>query len=94
MIKSIAGGKYLCFTYKGDYKYLGDVYDQIFRDYILTKNIILRGEPLFEQYLNDKNKTATKDLLTKVFIPIKWAIFESTKAEIRSISYIDKVSEI
>ncbi len=69
-IKKINGGRYLCFTYKGDYKYLGDVYDQIFRDYILTKNIVLREEPLFDQYLNDKNQTASKDLLTKIFIPI------------------------
>jgi len=68
--KRIAGGKYLCFTYKGDYQYLGDVYDQIFREYILTKNIILRGEPLFDQYLNDKSETTAKELLTKIFIPI------------------------
>jgi len=69
-IKGISGGRYLCFAYKGDYQYLGDVYDQIFRDYILTKNITLREEPLFDQYLNDKNKTTTKDLHTKIFIPI------------------------
>lgn len=69
-LKRIAGGKYLCFTYKGDYKYLGDVYDQIFREYILTKNIVLREEPLFHQHLNDMKNTSTPNLLTKIFIPI------------------------
>ena len=71
VIKGIGGGKYLCFTYKGDYQNLKDVYDQIFREYILTKNILLREEPLFDHFLNDKNKTATEDLLTKIFVPIQ-----------------------
>ncbi len=70
-IKGIAGGRYRSFTYKGDFQYLGDVYDQIFRDHILTKNIVLREEPLFDQYLNnDGNQTAPEDLLTKIYIPV------------------------
>jgi len=71
VMKGISGGKYLCFTYKGDYENLIDVYDQIFKEYILTKNIVLREEVLFDQFLNDKNNTKTEDLLTKIFIPIQ-----------------------
>lgn len=70
-IKQINKGNYLCFTYQGDYKYLGDVYDQIFKDYIIEENILLRETPLFEQYLNNINTTKTKNLLTKIFVPIQ-----------------------
>ncbi len=71
VIKKIAGGKYMCFTYKGDYKYLGDVYDQIFREYIIPKKIHLREDVLFDQYLNDINTTKSKELLTVIYIPIQ-----------------------
>lgn len=71
VIKEIGGGKYMCFTYKGDYKYLGDVYDQIFREYILSKKVSLREEVLFDQYLNDINATASDELLTVIYIPIQ-----------------------
>jgi len=70
-IKEISGGKYMCITYKGDYKFIGDVYDQIFRDYIIPKKITLREKPLFDQFLNDVNTTAVKDLLTMIYIPIQ-----------------------
>jgi AraC family transcriptional regulator len=70
-IKKIAGGKYMCFTYQGNYKYIGDVYDQIFRDYILPKKISLREEPLFDQFLNDINNTIVDDLLTMIYVPIQ-----------------------
>ena len=70
-VKNISGGKYICFTYKGDYKNLEDVYDQIFRDYIIPKKIILREEVIFDQLLNNFNNTATNELLTKIHIPIQ-----------------------
>ncbi len=69
-IKQIVGGKYMCFTYQGDYQFIGDVYDQIFRNYILPKKINLREAPLFDQLLNDFNTTPTDELLTKLYIPI------------------------
>ena len=71
VVKEITGGKYMCFTFKGDYKFMNDVYDQIFRDYIIPKKITLREEPLFDQFLNDIRTTAVNDLLTKIYIPIK-----------------------
>ena len=69
--KTISGGKYLCFLYKGDYQYLGLVYNHIFRDWIIKMEYNLREEPIFEQYINNKETTPTKDLLTEIFIPIK-----------------------
>ena len=69
--KTIAGGKYVCFLYKGDYQNLGLVYDQIFRDWVIKMEYNLRDEPVFEQYINNKEITPTEDLLTEIFIPIK-----------------------
>ncbi len=69
--KTIFGGKYLCFLYKGDYQHLGFVYNHIFRDWIIKGNYNLREEPIFEQYINNKEVTPTEDLLTEIFIPIE-----------------------
>lgn len=68
--KTIAGGKYLCFLYKGDYQNLGAVYNQIFRDWVIKKEYDLRDEPVFEQYINNKEITPPENLLTEIFIPI------------------------
>ena len=69
--KTIYGGKYLCFLYKGDYTNLGLVYNHIFKEWILKMEYDLREEPIFEQYINNKEITPTEDLLTEIFIPIK-----------------------
>ena len=69
-IKQITKGKYLCFTYKGDEKYLGDVYDQIFRDFIIEKDIKLRNQPLFEQFVTQREKTKPEERITEIYIPV------------------------
>ncbi|WCO00302.1 AraC family transcriptional regulator [Psychroserpens ponticola] len=69
--KTIFGGKYLCFLYKGNYQNLGLVYNHIFRGWIIKMDYELRDEPIFEQYINNKEITPTEDLLTEIFIPIK-----------------------
>ena len=68
--KTICGGKYLCFLFKGDYKNLGSVYNYIFSNWIIKMDYNLRDEPIFEQYINNKEITPTEDLLTEIFIPI------------------------
>ncbi|MBK8056173.1 MAG: GyrI-like domain-containing protein [Saprospiraceae bacterium] len=70
-IKQFSGGKYLCVLYKGDYKYLPDVYNQIFRDFIFKQNYRLREEPIFEEFLNSINDTNKNNLLTLIHIPIE-----------------------
>lgn len=69
-IKTIFGGKYLCFLYKGDYQNLALVYNQIFREWVIKMNYSLREAPIFEQYINNKAITPVEDLLTEIFIPI------------------------
>jgi len=69
-VKKIVGGNYLCFRYKGDDLFLGDVYDQIFKDYIIEKDIKLRNQPLFEQFITPRKTTLPKDRITVIYIPI------------------------
>lgn len=69
--KTIRGGKYLCFLYTGDYQNLSDVYNHIFREWIIKMNYELREEPIFEQYINNKETTPKEELQTEIFIPIK-----------------------
>ena len=69
--KTIAGGKYLSFLYKGDYQNLSLVYNQILREWVIKKDFELRDVPIFEQYINNKEITPKEDLLTEIFIPIK-----------------------
>ena len=68
--KTIQGGKYLSFVYKGDYQNLGQVYNHIFKDWVIKKDYSLRDVPIFEQYINNKEITPPEDLLTEIFIPI------------------------
>jgi AraC family transcriptional regulator len=69
--KHFTGGKYLCVSYQGDYIYLPDVYNQIFKDYIFEQNYRLREEPIFEEFLNSINDTPKNKLLTVIHIPIE-----------------------
>ena len=69
-IRTIAGGKHLCFLYKGDYQNLGEVYDCIFREWIIKKEIELKEAPIFEHYINNKSQTPKDELLTEIYIPI------------------------
>ena len=68
--KTIEGGKYLSFVYKGDYQNLGQVYNHIFKNWVIKKDYSLRDVPIFEQYINNKEITPPEDLLTEIFIPI------------------------
>lgn len=69
-VRTITGGKHLCFLYKGDYQNLSAVYDCIFREWIIKKEIELREVPVFEHYINNKVVTNKEDLLTEIYVPI------------------------
>lgn len=70
-IKQFLGGKYLCVLFKGDYKFMPDVYSQIFQNYIFEQEYRLREEPIFEEFLNSINDTPKNKLLTVIHIPIE-----------------------
>lgn len=70
-VRTIKGGQHLCFLYKGDYQNLSEVYDCIFREWIIKNEIELREDPVFEHYVNNKNLTNKDELLTEIYVPIK-----------------------
>ena len=70
VVKRLAGGRYLRFTYQGAVDYIGDVYNQIFKDYIIKDNIRLRDEPPFDEYLTPRNHQPKEDAITRLYIPV------------------------
>lgn len=69
--KTIKGGKFAMFTYKGDYKNLGVVYDNIFGKWLMNSQYKLRNVPVFEIKDNPIDEKNKKNLITKIFLPIK-----------------------
>ena len=67
--KTLAGGKYAVFSYKGSYSHLAAVDDVAMR-WVVESEYELRDEPLFEKYLNDSRRTPEEKLKTEVYIPI------------------------
>lgn len=63
----IGKGKYAVYTLKGGYDGLQELYNAI----SLRFEHALRYGPAFEEYLNSPHDTDEKELLTKIFIPIK-----------------------
>lgn len=69
--KTLKGGKYAIFTYKGTYDVMDRVYAYIMKDWLINSNHELRDGEIFDKYLNSKVNTATEDLLTEIHIPIQ-----------------------
>jgi DNA gyrase inhibitor GyrI len=63
----LKGGKYAVYTLKGSYSGLQELYNNICVNFEHT----LRHGVAFEEYLNSPHDTEEKDLLTKIYIPIK-----------------------
>jgi len=70
-VKTIKGGKYAVFNYKGDYKNLGIIYDRIFGDWLINSGYRLRNVPVYEIKENPISETDKNKLVTKIFLPIK-----------------------
>ncbi len=68
--KIIEGGKFLVFRYKGSYDYLWDVYNYIYREFILVSDYKLRDLPTVEKYLKYSATTKPEDYLTEIYIPV------------------------
>ncbi len=69
--KTIVGGKYAVFRYKGSYDRLWDLYDKIYGDWLLSVNYKLRDEPFIEKYISYSPKTKPENLITDIYIPIE-----------------------
>lgn len=69
--KTITGGKYAVFRYKGSYERLWELYETIFGNWLINTNIKLRDVPIIEKYLNYSTKGNPDNALTEIYIPIE-----------------------
>ncbi|RPH31414.1 MAG: AraC family transcriptional regulator [Bacteroidales bacterium] len=69
--KTIAGGKFVVFRYKGSYDYLWELYNSIYKDWVLFSDLKIRDLPSIEKYLNFEHNTKPNNLLTEIYIPIE-----------------------
>ena len=70
-VKTIAGGKYAIFKYKGSYSNLADVYNFIYRNWLPSTDHELEDQPCFEKYLNHPGNAKPENLKTHIYIPLK-----------------------
>ena len=71
IMKTIEGGRYAVFRYKGPYDRLWELYETIYKGWILSSGIKLRDFPSVEKYLNYSIKANPDSLLTEIYIPIE-----------------------
>ncbi len=69
-VKTIAGGKYAVFKYKGPYTNLTHVYDYIFKTWLPASGRELEDKMCFEKYINSPEKHKQEDYRTHIYIPI------------------------
>ncbi len=69
-VKTIKGGKFAVFSYKGDYDNWGVIYDYIFDQWLINSTYELRNQPVMEKYLSTNQKI--ENLLNlEIYLPIK-----------------------
>ena len=68
--KTIPGGKYAIFRYKGPYDNLNDVYAGIYKNWLPQSGYELRDAHGFEKYMNHPEKTKPENLLTEIYVPV------------------------
>jgi AraC family transcriptional regulator len=69
--KTITGGKYAAFRYKGPYEKLWELYETIFGVWLIATDIRLRDAPIIEKYLNYSPKGNPCSFLTEIYIPVE-----------------------
>jgi len=68
--KTISGGKYAVFRYKGPYERLWDIYTMIYRNWLLSSDFKLRDSPSVEKYLDFSDKKGIENPITEIYIPV------------------------
>jgi AraC family transcriptional regulator len=70
-LKVVSGGKFAVFRYKGPYERLWELYNFIYRNWVMKSAYILRNSPVIEKYLNFSPKTKPNDLITEIYLPVQ-----------------------
>ncbi|MFH1197092.1 MAG: AraC family transcriptional regulator [bacterium] len=68
--QKVEGGKFASFRYQGPYERLWDVYNYIYKHWLMTTDFKLRDKPIIEKYLTLSEKTKPEDLITEIYLPI------------------------
>ena len=61
------GGLFARFTFEGNVQFLGEVYDSIYRNWVLKHGIELRDVPTFDMY----QESSEKNPISHIHVPIK-----------------------
>lgn len=69
-IMEMPEGKYARFTFKGPKEQFPEVYNYIFKDWLLLGEYELRDAEVFDQYLNSPMDTSPDQLATTIHIPL------------------------
>lgn len=70
-VKTIKGGKFAVFLYRGSYSYFAEVYDYMFNQWLLHTDYELRDAPVMEKYISHPDRVAEEKLKTEFYLPIK-----------------------
>jgi AraC family transcriptional regulator len=69
--KTLPGGKYAMFRYKGPHQRLLEVNEFILKEWVPNSNLTYRNSPLIEKYINNYRYVEPNNLLTVIYIPIE-----------------------
>ncbi len=69
--KTLQGGKYAVFKYKGPYENFDNVYADIFNSWYPNSGEMLRNVPSYERYLTNPEKVKPENNVTEIYIPIE-----------------------
>lgn len=70
-VKNIAGGRFIVFTYTGEYHKVGVAYDKIYGELLAKNGVEPRSNFCMEKYVSDPRRTAPEKSKTEIYIPIE-----------------------
>lgn len=70
-VKEIPGGRFIVFTYTGEYNKVGAAYDKIYGELLAKNGVEPRSNYCMEKYVSDPRRTAPEKSKTEIYIPIE-----------------------
>jgi AraC family transcriptional regulator len=70
-MKEIEGGKFLKFTYTGEYHKLPAAYDKIYGELLAESGLETRANFSLEIYVNSPCQVAPTELITEIYVPVE-----------------------
>ena len=70
-VKEIQGGRFIVFTYIGEYNKVGVAYDKIYGELLAKNGVEPRSNYCMEKYVSDPRRTDPEKSKTEIYIPIE-----------------------